>query len=287
MKERIDQAKSVSLEAVLTDLGYKPTTITESKLWFTSPFREEEVASFILYPRNNSWFDWGEKTGGDVIEFIKIYKKCKFSEAIDFLIGGEVKRENHRPPKDYDPSKEGIEILDVKEITNPHLLAYAYSRGISERVLLKHCKEVDFCFRKFDHVTQTAIGFRSENGGFELRSPSKKVCNTPKSWTAVRGTGDTMECDVFEGFFDFMSHLELIGLDMPINDTFILNGLVYAAMIVDDVKEFRKCNLYLDNGAAADKTIEEYFIGENFIDKREIFFGYGDYNDYVRAQLNK
>ena len=51
------QARDISIEKVLQNLGCEPTKNTETESWYLSPFRTEKSASFKLNKKLNRWFD--------------------------------------------------------------------------------------------------------------------------------------------------------------------------------------------------------------------------------------
>ena len=55
-----------------------------------------------------------------------------------------------------------------------------------------------------NNKTYSAIGFRNNEGGFELRNPWFKGSSSPKAITSFEKGAE--ELVVFEGFFDFLSH---------------------------------------------------------------------------------
>ena len=67
----IEQAKRIKLEKFLMKLGMEPVKTNGNRLWYHSPFRKEEVPSFIVDVNNNIWFDQGTDKGGNIIELAK------------------------------------------------------------------------------------------------------------------------------------------------------------------------------------------------------------------------
>ena len=49
----IEQAKRIKLEKFLNKLGMEPVEANGNCLWYYSPFRKEEVPSFIVDVNNN------------------------------------------------------------------------------------------------------------------------------------------------------------------------------------------------------------------------------------------
>jgi hypothetical protein len=53
------------------------------------------------------------------------------------------------------------------------------------------------------------LGFKNDSGGYELRSEFFKGSNSPKDITAFKNRGKKVAA--FEGFFDFLSFISLLG----------------------------------------------------------------------------
>ena len=279
---RKQQAKETDIIALLQDFGYSPSKKGTTKCWYNSPLADESVPSFVVNIQKNTWWDFGRGKGGDTLSFVMAYKSCTFSEAISIIVGGDRARPMHRAP-DIPIKQSTIDIVDVKHIQNKYLIQYAESRGIEYNILSRHCKEVDFVFSNWDFVTHSAIGFENRSGGWELRSPNKKVGNSPKTWSMIRGTADVDSCDVFEGFFDFLSHLQYHGLEEPELDSYILNSLSFCEWVKPELEMYGGCNLYLDNNPPAKDKIEQYFMDDRYIDMSYIFGENGDYNEFLKS----
>jgi hypothetical protein len=262
-------------------VGYSPSRKGKTKAKYLSPLANENEASFVVDTIKNRWRDYGRGKGGDTIDFVIAHENCTFREAIDLILDGKISRPQHQAPTGMKAST--VEIIDVKDIVNPHLIRYAESRGISKEILLRHCKEVDFVFSEWDHVTHIAIGFQNHSGGWELRSPSKKVGNSPKTWSMVRGTVDISSCDVFEGFFDFLSHLEYHKILEPELDTFILNSLSFCEWVKPELEMYSLRNLYLDNNPPARERMKDYFSEEGYYDRSDVFAEFEDYNEFLKS----
>lgn len=281
---RVQQAKDISLQSVLSKMGYKPTRDTPIRAWYNSPFRGESVPSFMVKKDKNWFSDWGSGAKGDVIDFVRKHESCTFREALDFILDDNHNYRKHTFDDSIDVTKIGIDILDVRPIKSKHLLTYAESRCINRDLLNLYCMEVDYAYRSWEHVIHNAIGFENDKGGWELRNHKQKVGNSPKSWRTVRGR-DSENANLFEGFFDFLSFLQYNQWDTPDFDSFIMNSLSFSSFIKDEVEDFDKVFLYLDNDHAAQQKIDDYFTGEKFIDIRGTYSEYEDFNDFVKSQI--
>lgn len=275
-------AKETSLTSLLSRFGFSPSKKGSSKYWYNSPLANESVPSFVVNLKTNTWRDFGRGVGGDTISFVMEYEHCDFKDALDLILDGQVTQRHN--PESVPDVEHGIGIVDVRELTSPHLFAYAESRGIASEVLAEQCKEVDFVFKDWDHITHHAIGFENSKGGWELRNPHKKVGNSPKTWSLVRGTNDDDDsCDVFEGFFDFLSHLTLHNQERPKTDSYILNSLSFCEWVKPSLDVYSSVALYFDHDDAANRHIAEHFDDGRYIDARQVYEGYSDYNEYVSA----
>jgi hypothetical protein len=284
-EERKQAAKEVSVESLLEKIGHKPRKDSSSRSFYSSPLHAEDDPSFVLYKGNNSWYDWGLGVGGDSIQFVMMYEECSFIDAISKILDNEGSLRKHKPSDNKLIPERGIDILDVGDFTNECLITYAKLRGVGIEVLSAHCRQIDYTFKTWDHVINTGIGFRNDKYGWEIRSPKFKGGNHPKTWTNIKGGGIDNECDLFEGFFDFLSFLEYNDLVNPVNDTIIINSLSFCPMVKDVVDKYDNVNIYLDNDGPADMKIQDFFTGDKYTDKRHVFEGHEDYNDFVISTL--
>ncbi len=63
----IEEAKNIRLTDYLHSLGYAPVKQQGANLWYKSPFREENEASFKVNAEINKWYDFGLGKGGNII----------------------------------------------------------------------------------------------------------------------------------------------------------------------------------------------------------------------------
>lgn len=281
---RKQQAKDKDIVSLLGDMGYSPTKKGNTKAWYLSPLASENEASFVVNIKKNTWRDFGRGVGGDTISFIMEHEQCDFPEAISFILDGKIERSKFVPPV-VDDKREAIEIIDVRYLRNKYLLQYGKSRCINPNILSMHCREVDFVFTEWDSITHTAIGFQNNKGGWELRSPTKKIGNSPKYWTMVRGTSSEDACDVFEGFFDFLSHLQYHDLIYPERDSIILNSLVFSSWVKPTLDYYSVVALYFDNDEAATRHINEHFTDKKYAICSDMYADYPDYNEFLKSQM--
>ena len=81
------QAKRIPMPELLSRLGFEPTRRQGIYLWYRSPLRSSETqASFKVNTQWNSWYDFGEGAGGNIIDFVmKLEHLSSIPEALDAL----------------------------------------------------------------------------------------------------------------------------------------------------------------------------------------------------------
>jgi DNA primase len=60
------QAKTIKIADYLQTLGHNPAKIQGYNLWYRSPYREEQTASFKVDTRINTWHDFGTGERGNI-----------------------------------------------------------------------------------------------------------------------------------------------------------------------------------------------------------------------------
>jgi Toprim-like/CHC2 zinc finger len=243
------EAKQMDLVAYLEALGHSPSKIKGPDYWYLSPLRKETTPSFKVNRTRNVWFDFGEGKGGDIIDFGVNYFRCSIGELLERLSSKLLSRNfSFHPPaiggeKEASPGK--ISILEERSLRAPVLLKYLQKRCIPLEIARQHCTEVDF---KLYGRIHTAIGFRNNKGGFELRNEAFKGSSSPKAITFFdKGAG---EVAVFEGFFDFLSfHTLQVGKSNPNTNFLVLNSLAFFHQAKDVMDRHQRVNLYLDRNA--------------------------------------
>jgi CHC2 zinc finger len=233
------EANQVDLVDYLMKLGYSPQKIRNNDYWYLSPFREEKTASFKVNRKMNAWYDYAIGKGGRLVDFGILYHRCTVKEFLEkmsnekdtivsfrrqhFSLAGEKKELPEQPGK--------IKILSSDEITEPELLQYLKERQIPITIASQFCQQV--CFELYNKK-RLAIGFKNDNGGYELRNRYFKGSSTPKQPKLIV-QNDAKELSVFEGFFSFLSFQTLLqsnqknNIELPARqaDFLILNSLSF------------------------------------------------------------
>ena len=69
----IEEAKRIPMSEILNMLGFHPVKQNEKDSMYLSPIREEKTASFHV--TDNLWFDHGDGTGGNTVDFVRRHLK--------------------------------------------------------------------------------------------------------------------------------------------------------------------------------------------------------------------
>ena len=105
----IDEAKRVRIVDFLAQLGHRAQYMKSEQYWYLSPLRKEVTPSFKVNDRLNEWYDFGEATGGDLVELGKYLCETKsVSEALHTSNGMSMVYRYRKPghcPQRSDPWK--------------------------------------------------------------------------------------------------------------------------------------------------------------------------------------
>lgn len=285
----IDEIRRLPLETFLQRLGHSPTVQKRHDLWYNAPYREERTPSFKVNTDRNVWFDFGLGRGGDIFTLAG-----ELAGSTDFLTQAKYISEavggNFVPRPAPRPAKERISEPAFQEVEQRTLLygvlkGYLSERGIPSEVAARHCRQVSY---RVHGKSYFAIGFQNVSGGWELRSKLFKGCIPPKDISLVSRQGTpTDACDVFEGFFDFLSAATL-GLTEK-NDALVLNSVGNLANSFRYLDGYKTINCYLDNDEAGRKTFEALRIryADRAVDRSGIYAGSKDLNEHLQTKLSE
>lgn len=243
----LQEIKQISIREYLSQRGVKPEKENERRGMYHSPLREDKNASFSVDYVQNVWFDHGPGEGGSIIDLVSKLENCTIGEAIKKLEEGSFSF--HRI-EDHPRQEPLIQITQVKELSNPALLAYLRERGVSREPAEANCSEVHYVVNGKPYF---AIGFQNDAGGYELRNKYFKGC-TSKEITSIQQGKDT--CHIFEGFMDYLSFLTLRYKNSPLcpntdkQDYFILNSISNLPKVLDKLGAYEYISCFLDNDEA-------------------------------------
>ena len=269
------QAREISIEKVLQNLGCQMTKNNETETWYLSPFRVEKTASFKINKKINRWFDHGEQVGGNVIDFVMLKFGFSVPEALNYL----------KQFTDFFSFQEQVfyteesenKIEKVSEIKHAALIQYLDGRGISIYKNIDILKEVHYSLKGKMFF---GLGFMNKSNGFEIRSKYSKICLGKKDITIISNQSQILR--IFEGFFDYLSFSQIRdNKKLKQSDYLILNSVALITKNLSVLENYQTIELFLDNDTTGNKyteIIKEAF--QNSIDCRGIFKGYKDLNEW-------
>jgi len=222
----------------------------------------------------------GLKRAGNIIDFAILYHYCSVAEflqkANDNLSFHQPinTRENHHE----EAKKSSITITEERPITSLSLSRYLHERKISLEVASTFCREVSYNLNDKNYF---GIGFKNDSNGYEIRSPNFKCSSTAKDITTInKGAG---EAHVFEGFFDFLSFIQIHKNQPQISSDFvILNSVSFFEKSRPFFEQHKVIRLYFDR----DTTGQNYSryalsLSDKYKDESGLYQHHKDLNEML------
>jgi hypothetical protein len=279
------QAKQLSLPELLSRLGYQPTKVSGSKLWYRSPLHAERTASFCVAPgQRAAWVfaDYGANLKGTIIDFAKHYNQCSVKESLIWLeqILGNGDKSAVRSDLYSNIETESLQIKYCQPIKHPALIVYLKQRAIAAELARRYCWEVHY---KNAGKARFALGWKTDSGGWCLRAPNFKACVRPAGITTI-GT----HCDrlaVFEGMFDFLAALSHYCRAAPRSQVIILNSVAHLHRVAEMINgaNYQTVRLYLDNDQAGRQATQQLLSLKNTVDASSVFYPAKDFAQWYEA----
>jgi hypothetical protein len=275
-----EQAKQLDIVEYLSFLGFNPVKIRNADHWYLSPLRNEKTASFKVNKKLNAWYDHGTGQGGNLVDFGILYYNCSVSDLLEKLNNLSFHQQPLHiiaaPEKHPDPQ---IKIVSEKNLFSLSVLRYLRQRRIAESVSNIYCREVFF---ELNTKAYSAIGFRNDEGGFELRNSWFKGSSSPKTFTSF--CNDAKEVSVFEGFFDFLSYQTIHQYQAPFSSDFlILNSTSFFERSRSFMERHNCIRLYLDRDKTGQNCTQKAMeSSKKYIDESNLYKGYNDLNEWTQ-----
>jgi len=256
-------------------MGVNPVRENNQKGMFLSPFRKETTASLSVNYTKNLWFDHGLSLGGNIVNLISRLEGCSFAEAAQRLEEGSFSFHRKDIPI-LEKRESEITIHNIQALANPALLEYLKERKISIDIAKANCEEV---YYSVNDKSYFAIGFKSDTGGYELRSKYFKGC-TSKDITSY--TSGQSSCQLFEGFMDYLSFLTIKNWQRSPVDVIILNSLANLPKVENTLAGYNSVALFLDNDEAGKRAVQSLrSVCKEVIDQSAHYANHKDLNDYL------
>ena len=263
-----------------------------------SPFRDERTPSFHILANGYAWKDFGDGSGGGVIDLVMRLENCGRETAIGRLrqireqgtVFTAIPPRRERQPLERRPA---LSVYSSGPVRSGELIEYAASRGISREIFSAYCCEV---IMRSGRRFYPYIGFPNSDGGYVLRSHQGKRCTSAfPTFISTEGvlcsSPSSARVAVFEGFFDFLSLLQLCGRTVPDCDVCVLNSVTNLDKALPFILSHGYVETYLDNDEAGRKATERIRAGVlartgRMDDMSCHYSGFNDVNDYLKAKGN-
>lgn len=291
----IQEVKTIKLQDFLASLGYSPTKQQGNNLWYLSPFRQENHASFKVNTERNQWYDFGIGKGGNIIDLAELLYK---SSDVPYLICKIASDASHSTPissTSFANTKSvqrinSFESLQVLPLSHPALIRYLDDRCIDMEVATSVCKELHYDFNGKHYF---GIGFPNIAGGYELHNPFFKGCIAPKDISHFCADEPKKVCFLFEGFMDFLSFMTLKRKENPKNtdlrqlDYMVLNSVNNIHKAIGRLAHYTNIQCFLDNDAAGRNAYLQLSkeLRNSVTDASPLYNGFKDLNEYLCAEF--
>jgi hypothetical protein len=283
------QIKQIPIITILDAFGIKPQRINEREAWYFAWNRQEKTASVKVNLRENLFYDFGLGQGGTVIDVILSLKGFRdVKEAMVFLtefaLGYQFDSNVFEKTVTARPREPGILILESKLLSSDSLFSYLKKRGINREIALRYCTELSY---QINSKNWYGIGFKNDQGGYEIRNEYFKGSSSPKAITSVQNGNDILL--VFEGFFDFLSLASFCPNLENRFDILVLNSVAnIGKMSTDYFQKYVSIYAFLDNDHAGKMTLEKLEKhGVKVFDFSEHFYPNKDLNEWLKKHWIK
>lgn len=294
----IDEAKRIPLSLIFEKLGLYPVKQSEKDSWYYAFWRNEKTASLHVNLKTNQWYDFGEGVGGDAVNLACLHLKNTnehdtVADALRWLSNMTVSNFNQRFIASAVENEPYWQLIKSEPLKNITLLRYLDKRGIDRQLANEVITE---CYvRNTDNSKKVfALGFKNEDGGWELRNAYFKSCVAPKTITFIRGKDHkSRNIHLFEGFMDFLTVLTINKGPLK-DDAIILNSLSCLSAAIPYMQNYgyHAAYTWMDNdkaGRNATSQLAEFFKTEaDLLHKplNKVYASHKDVNAWHMSNLN-
>ncbi|WP_078213368.1 hypothetical protein [Flavobacterium sp. LM5] len=169
------QAREISIEKVLQNLGCEPTKSNENESWYLSLLELKKQPLLSSIEKLIDGLTTENRKVGTFIDFV--IQKFGFSvnEALSYLEKFDTffsfqKQIFETPTKELNSTNHIKKILPVQHVA---LIQYLKNRQIHNSKNIKQLKEIHYTINEKNHF---ALGFQNKSQGWEIRSKYAKIC---------------------------------------------------------------------------------------------------------------
>lgn len=279
----IDEIKNIPITGYLESLGIKPNKTKGNAYFYRAFYRGgDNPLSVRVDTEKNLWFDYVTGQGGSIIDLVMVSEHCTEHEAM-IRLSGDKPKTWEKPKITNDTKSKGVTVQEVRDIYYFPVQEYIKSRGISVNVAKRFCKEIHYSFG--NGKLCFGLAFPTDSGQFMIRNKIWKGC-TGQDITTIKFS-DKPVYAVFEGFFDFLSFVQLYGT--PKINCIVLNSVSNIRRVYGLFSDATRVFLMLDNdisGMATTNALKAKF-GDKIVDKSYHYAPYKDFNEYLMRRNTK
>ena len=281
----INKIKDLPISAYMEEMGYTVIKKKGVKLVYAAEWRGGDDPNVWVDTKLNLWKDHSGKSQppqGDIIDLCQAIHGCSKHEALQRLTqwsdGGVVKAPEYIANIPTEQGS-GLQVVEVKRITHEALKEYLKDRCISLRTAQRYCKEIHLLFST--GKKGFFIGFPNVSGGWAARNPLPKGKLSTKQDISVISVKDSTVYRIFEGFFDFLSFVEING--DPQTNCIVLNSIVNLPKVQPYLENATRIVLTLDNDESGKECSRQIMglYGDIVVDESGLFEPYKDINEYL------
>ena len=279
----IDEIKKIPITGYLESLGIKPNKTKGNAYFYRAFYRGgDNPLSVRVDIVKNLWFDYVTGQGGSIIDLVMVSEHCTEHDAM-MKLSGEEHKTWEQPKITNNTKSEGITIQEIRDIYYYPVQEYITGRGISVDVAKRFCKEIHYTFG--NGKLCFGLAFPTDSGSFIIRNKNFKGC-TGQDITTVKFS-DKPVYGVFEGFFDFLSFVQLYGT--PKINCIVLNSVTNIKRAYSLFSDATRVFLMLDNddkGREVTNAVKAKF-GDKIVDKSSHYAPCKDFNEYLIQEKAK
>jgi DNA primase len=284
----IDKLRNIPMIHILRKLNIEAIEKKKEQYWFKAKWRNERTASVKC--EGNLFYDFGDASGGNTIDFIMKYMAINFLEAVKWL-KSESNSFSFDPPKQHSFSelkKEKSYCIDkVQPLQNHILIDYLNTRKLNIEVCRRYLVEV---YYRINEKKYFGVGFQNNKNQYEIRNKYAKLALGQKWFTWINNRHKSII--VLESWSDFISLITQYPKCEKSKDFLVLNSLSMLSKADEVLNIYPEILFALDNDNAGSNASEKCLKKWNTNkisgkDIRYLFEGFKDVNECLMYKNTK
>ncbi len=290
-QETINKLKQIPIVDYLKSKGHQPVKKNGANNMYHSPLRKDSNPSFSVNSQKNVFHDFGNPSDkGGVIDLVMKLERITFPKACEFLSsnlnGANIENASFFSSCQKSEKVKTYKITDEKELSLKYLIFEIQKRKIRLNTAKIYLKEV---YWEINQQKYHGYGYKTDEGTYAVRNKyMEKFYFFGSAGITTFGT-DEKTISIFEGLFDFLSHLDNLNTSKLDHKVIILNSVYNLHLAQVSLANAKNIHCYLDNDDGGRKTLatirtlaSSHQI--NIIDHSNIYKGYKDYSKFYETK---